>query len=144
MKLQLTSGSWIINIITVYMATIVRELRLAAKRALFSCIDQALLARCPRHIQSVFNLIVDILREIHVMVNWSTAVKKYIRWPVSWLHGGLKCTTHWGYVFFKVIRWSVIGLIDHRLRSIKKNNLTWRPFAHYAIARSRARSEISL
>ena len=27
---------------------------------LFSC-DRALLARCPRHIQSVFNLILDIL-----------------------------------------------------------------------------------
>ena len=27
---------------------------------LFSCNDQALLARCPRHIQCVFNLIVDI------------------------------------------------------------------------------------
>ena len=38
---------------------------LAAKQAIFSCNDQALLARCPRHIQSVFNMIVDIC----VMVN---------------------------------------------------------------------------
>ena len=37
---------------------------------LFSCNDQALLARCPRHIRSVFNfMIVDILMDIHVMVN---------------------------------------------------------------------------
>ena len=38
-------------------------------RTLFSCNDQAILARCPRHILSVFNLIVDILMEIHVMVD---------------------------------------------------------------------------
>ena len=37
-------------------------------RALFPCNDQAILARCPRHILSVFNLIVDILMEIHVML----------------------------------------------------------------------------
>ena len=48
------------------MATIVRTLWSAAKWALLSCNDGALLARCPRHIQSVLNLIVDIL----VMVNW--------------------------------------------------------------------------
>ena len=47
------------------MATIV----CAAKQALCSCNDQALLARCPRHIQSVFHLIVDILMDILVMVN---------------------------------------------------------------------------
>ena len=35
-------------------------------RASFSCNDRSLLARCPRHTQSVLNLIVDI----HVMVNW--------------------------------------------------------------------------
>ena len=55
-----------------YMAAIVRALWLAAKRALVSCNDGALLQlpRCSRHIQSVFNLIVDILMDIHVMVNW--------------------------------------------------------------------------
>ena len=37
---------------------------------LFSCNDQALLARCPRYIQSVFNLLVDILMDIYVMVDW--------------------------------------------------------------------------
>ena len=52
------------------MATIVCALRLAAKQALFSCNDQALPARCPRHIQSVLNLIdLDILMDILVMVN---------------------------------------------------------------------------
>ena len=55
-----------------HMATIVRALWLATKRALFSYNDRALLqlARCSRHIQSVFNLIVDIVMDIHVMVNW--------------------------------------------------------------------------
>ena len=33
-------------------------------------VDWALLTRYPRHIQSVFNLIVNILMAIHVMVNW--------------------------------------------------------------------------
>ena len=37
--------------------------------ALLSFSDQALLARCPRHIQSVFNLMVDILKDTFVMVN---------------------------------------------------------------------------
>ena len=57
------------NIKTYCMAKIVRVLRLAAKWALFSCNDRVLLARCPRHIQSVFNLIVDTLIDIHVMVD---------------------------------------------------------------------------
>ena len=52
-----------------YLATIVCALSLAAKRALFSFNDWALLARCSRHIQSVFNLIVDILMDFHV--DWS-------------------------------------------------------------------------
>ena len=43
---------------------------LDAKQALFSCKDWALPARWPRYIQSVFNLIVNILMAIHVMVNW--------------------------------------------------------------------------
>ena len=42
------------------MATIIRALWLVAKRASFSCNDRELLA----------NLIVDILMDIHVMVNW--------------------------------------------------------------------------
>ena len=63
-------NSWITFLY--YMAAIVRALWLAAKRALVSCNDGALLPlpRCSRHIQSVFNLIVDILMDIHVMVNW--------------------------------------------------------------------------
>ena len=46
---------------------------------LFSCNDRAqepmmgscraLLAKCPRHKQSVFNLMVDIAMDMHVMVN---------------------------------------------------------------------------
>ena len=44
-----------------YMAAIVRSLLLAAELARFSRNDRALLATCPRHIQSVFNLIDDIV-----------------------------------------------------------------------------------
>ena len=49
------------NIKTYCMATIVRRL--------CSCDDRALLAWCPRHIQSVFNLIVGTLIDIHAMVD---------------------------------------------------------------------------
>ena len=49
-----------------YMATIVRAVQLAAEQARFPFHDRALLALCPRHIQSVFDLIVDF----HIMVNW--------------------------------------------------------------------------
>ena len=48
-----------------YMATIVCAVQLAAERARFPFNDRALLALCPRHIQPVFDLIVDI----HVRVN---------------------------------------------------------------------------
>ena len=58
------------KILFYYMATMVRALWLAAILALFSCNDRALPVRYPRHIQSVFNLIVDILMNIHVMANW--------------------------------------------------------------------------
>ena len=34
---------------------------------LYSCNDRALLARCPRHMQSVFDLMVDILMNIYVI-----------------------------------------------------------------------------
>ena len=34
-----------------------------------SCTDRVFLVRCPRHVQSVFNLIVDILMAILVMIN---------------------------------------------------------------------------
>ena len=37
---------------------------------LFSCNDRVLLAWCPRHKQSVFNLMLDILIDVHVMFNW--------------------------------------------------------------------------
>ena len=57
-----------------YVATIVRVLWLGAKRERFSCSDRALLARCARHIKSVFNLIVNI----HVMVNWQLSNVKRV------------------------------------------------------------------
>ena len=46
------------------------------KQAVFSCNDQALLARCPRHIQPVFNLIVDMHPYGHPCCGQFTAVKK--------------------------------------------------------------------
>ena len=46
---------------------------------LFSCDGQALLARCPR-----FNLTVDILMDIYVMVNLQLSK------CVTWLYRGLK------------------------------------------------------
>ena len=33
----------------------------------------------------------------------------YLLTSVTWLYHGLKCTTHWGNVFFKVISWPVVG-----------------------------------
>ena len=57
-----------------YVATIVRVLWLGAKRERFSCNDRALLARCARHIKSVFNLIVNI----HVMVSWQLSNAKRV------------------------------------------------------------------
>ena len=79
-----------------YMAAIVRSLLLAAELARFSRNDRALLARCPRHIQSVFNLIEDI-------VLWSIGSCQ-LRYPptsVTKLYRELKCRTH-------LIRWPVI------------------------------------
>ena len=62
--------------------------------------------RCPRHTKSAFNLIVDI----YVMVN-SLSKKVYLWTNVTRMYHGLKCATHWGgMLFFKVIRWPVIGL----------------------------------
>ena len=73
-----------------YMATMARSPWLAAKWARLSCNDQALLARFPRHIQSVFNLIVDILMDIRVMVNWQLS-KRYPLTSVT--------TVSWAQVF---------------------------------------------
>ena len=84
-----------------YIATIVRALWLAAKRTLFSCNDRASLAMCPRHIQSVSNLIVDILMDIHVMVNYELS-KRVSAVQCPWVYRGCKCTTHWGDVFLKL------------------------------------------
>ena len=60
-----------------YMATILHTLWLAADWARFPFNDWALLPWCPRHKQSLFNLIVDI----HITVDWQ--LSKKIHWPVS-------------------------------------------------------------
>ena len=75
------------NIKTYCMAKIVRSLWLAAKWALCSCNDHSFLARCPRHIQSVFNLIMGILINIHVMVDWQQLKRVFVdqcQMTVSW------------------------------------------------------------
>ena len=64
-----------------------------------------ILAWCPRHLQSAFNLIVGI----HVMVNWQLS-KKGIHWPVS--HDcitGSSVQLIEAACFFKVICWPGIG-----------------------------------
>jgi len=71
--------------------------------ALFSCDDWALLARCPRHIQTVFN------PYGHQCYGQLTALKRGVRWP-----GSPECITgptvqpRW--CFFKVVCWPVVGL----------------------------------
>ena len=95
------------NITQYNMATIVRALCLVAKRARFSCKDQALIARCLRHIQSVFNLIVDF----HVLMLW--LIDSYQKeWPLTsatWLYRGSSVQFHWGDVFCQSYPWPVIG-----------------------------------
>ena len=56
-------------------------------RALFSCNDRTLQARCPRHIQSVINLIVETLIDIHVVISWQLSKRVSADQPhltVSW------------------------------------------------------------
>ena len=86
------------------MATTVRALWLATKRVRFCCNDLALLAGCPGHGQSMFNFIVDIQPR-----SFGSCQKRYPLTSVTWLYRGLKCTTHWDDVFFKVIRWPIIS-----------------------------------
>ena len=94
-------GRWkaCFNMVHYYLATIVRALWLAAKGALFSCIcdDRALSHRCPKHIQSVFNLIVDLLMGIHIMANFE--LSKRVSADQCYM---LKWTTHLGDVFLKL------------------------------------------
>ena len=94
-------------------ATTVRALWLVTKRVRFCCNDLALLAGCPGHGQSVFNFIVDIQPR-----SVGSCQKRYPLTSVTWLYRELKCTTHRGDVFVKVIRRHLLVLIDRRLRSI--------------------------
>ena len=106
-------------------ATTVRALWLATKRVRFCCNDLALLAGCPGHGQSVFNFIVDIQPR-----SVGSCQKRYPLTSVTWLYRGLKCTTPWDDVFFKVIRWTfLLVLIDRRLRTknshCQRNCVLW-------------------
>ena len=93
------------------MATIVHVLWLAVERARFSCNDQALLARCPKHILSVFNLIVDI----HVMVNWQLSKRVSIdQCHMTVSQGQVYNSLRWP-VFLKLSSDQPLVLIDRRL-----------------------------
>ena len=87
--------------------------------------------RCSRHIQSVFNLIMDI----HVMVNWQLS-KRYPLTSVTWLIAGaseqlieVKCSftvsvlinrRHWSIFFF---RRNSLFLLTQKLNCLKKTFL---------------------
>ena len=87
---------------------------------LFHCNDRALLARCPRHIQSVFNLIVDILMDIHVMVNWQLSKRVSAdQYHLAVLQAQVYYSLRWC-VFLKLSADQLLVLIDCRLRSIMK------------------------
>ena len=93
----------------------------------FSCNDHALflvvtlLAGCPRHnIQSVFNLTVDILMDIHVMVNWQLSKRVctdqcHLTVPRDQVYN----SSRWR-VFLKLSADQLLVLIDRRLGSIMK------------------------
>jgi len=76
------------------MATKVRALWLFADRARFPCNERTLLARCPRHIQSMFNLIVSI----YVMFNWQLS-KMYRPCHMTVSLGQVYNSLRWG-VFY--------------------------------------------
>ena len=75
---------------------------------LFSCNGWALLARCPRHIKSVFNLTFDILMDIHVMINWQLS-KRVSADRFNLTVSLTQVFNAWVDVLFKVIRWPVVG-----------------------------------
>ena len=79
-----------------------------------------LLARYPMHIQSVFNLIVDILMDIHVMVNWQLS-KRVSADPchMTVSQAQVYNSFRW-HVFVKLSTNQFLVLNDRRLRSIMK------------------------
>ena len=97
--------------VTYYMATKVRVFWLASKLANVSCNDRTLFARCPRHVQSVFNLIVDI-----PCYGQLTAVKKVSadQCHVSVLRAQVYNSLRW-LVFLKLCTDQLLVLIDRRL-----------------------------
>ena len=76
--------------------------------------------RCPRYIQSVFNLIVDILMDIHVMVNWQLSKRVSTDQCHLTVSQVQVYTTHWGDIFFRLSADQLLVLIHRRLRSIMK------------------------
>ena len=95
---------WLLNMSNI--ATIVRALWLAAKRANFFFVMTML-----------GNLIVDL-----PCYGQLAAVKKGLPLiSVTWLYRGLKCKAHWGDVFSTG---QLLVLIDHRLRSKNSHKLS--------------------
>ena len=79
-----------------------------------------LLARYPMHVQSVFKLIVDILMDIHVMVNWQLSTRVSAdpcHMTVS--QAQVYNSFRW-HVFVKLSANQSLVLNDRRLRSIMK------------------------
>ena len=110
------------------MATKLRSLWLAANRALFSCIDWALLARCPRHRQSVFK--VDSGHPYgHPCYGQLTAVNRV---STDQCHMTVSRAQEYNSLrwcaFLKIFPDQLLFLIERRLRSIMK-----RPYNKYLI-----------
>ena len=76
-----------------------------------------MLARCPRHIQSVFNLIVDILRNILVMVNWQLSKRVSVDQCHLTLSPALVYNSLRWRVILKLSADQLLVYVDCRLRS---------------------------
>ena len=85
-----------------------------------------MLARCPRHIQSVFNLIVDILRNILVMVNWQLSERVSVDQCHLTLSPALVYNSLRWRAILKLSTDQLLVYVDCRLRSTMK-----RPYNKY-------------
>ena len=79
-----------------------------------------LLARYPMHVQSVFKLIVDILMDIHVMVNWQLSTRVSADPCHMTISQAQVYNSFRWHVFVKLSANQLLVLNDCRLRSIMK------------------------
>ena len=79
-----------------------------------------LLARYPMHVQSVFKLIVDILMDIHVMVNWQLSTRVSADPCHMTISQAQVYNSFRWHVFVKLSANQSLVLNDRRLRSIMK------------------------